>query len=135
MSTILREPGIETLHDRVVSLLAQRWAKAFQCRVTINTCLEQNRWAWVDQKADIMGWMISPRGNSIQWIAEVETEESLSAPAAQSRWKRGAELGVPFYLFVPRGHKDIARKAASAAEVAFNGMYEYAFVNGMLQLL
>ncbi len=135
MSAILRVPAIGSVHDQIVSSLAQRWAKAFQGRVTINTCLEQNRWAWVDQKADIMGWMVSPRGNSIQWIAEVETEESLSESTATSRWKRGAELRVPFYLFVPRGQKNIAQKAASAAEVAFNGIYEYAFVNGVLQLL
>ena len=39
MSTTLREQGIETIHDQVVSLVAQRWAKAFQCRVTIHTSL------------------------------------------------------------------------------------------------
>ena len=41
MSAVLREQGIVTVHDQVVSLVAQRWAKAFHCKVTIQTSLEQ----------------------------------------------------------------------------------------------
>ncbi|MEW6247090.1 MAG: hypothetical protein AB1555_10305 [Nitrospirota bacterium] len=135
MSTILREPGIETLHDQVVSLLAQRWSKAFQCRVTIKTGLKENRWAGIDQKADLMGRKVNPRGDRILWIAEVETEGSLAESETVVRWKQGAELGVPFYLFVPRGGRETAQKLAAVAEITFNGVYEYGFVNGVLQLL
>ena len=39
MSPTLREQGIETVHDEVVSLVAQRWAKVFVCKVTIKTAL------------------------------------------------------------------------------------------------
>jgi hypothetical protein len=42
MSAVLREQGIVTIHDQVVSLVAQRWAKAFPCKVTIHTGLKQN---------------------------------------------------------------------------------------------
>ena len=41
MSLTLREQGIETVHDEVVSQVAQRWAKAFVCKVTIKSGLEQ----------------------------------------------------------------------------------------------
>ena len=54
MSIALREQGIETVHDQVVSLVAQRWAKAFVCKVTIRTSLEQNPWADPLQQCDIV---------------------------------------------------------------------------------
>ena len=56
MSTVLREQGIVTVHDQVVSLVAQRWAKAFHCKVTIQTGLEQSPWADPQQLCDIVGW-------------------------------------------------------------------------------
>src|SRR4249919_731284 len=135
MTTSLREPGIQTLHDQVVSLIAQRWAKAFQCKVTIKTSTEQNRRASSDQHTDITGWTFSPQGNAVQWIAEIETEDSLTNRDLLVRWKQGADTGVPFYLFVPRGQRELAMKQATAAEVFFNGVYEYCFVNDVFQVL
>ena len=55
MDTVLREQGIVTVHDQVVSLVAQRWAKAFRCKVTIHTSLELNPWADPQQQCDIIG--------------------------------------------------------------------------------
>ena len=68
MSTALREQGIVTVHDQVVSLVAQRWAKAFHCKVTIRTGLEQNPWADPQQQCDIVGWRVSSSGNTVEWI-------------------------------------------------------------------
>ena len=76
--TTLREQGIATVHDQVVSLVAQRWAKAFHCKVTIHTDLEQNPWADPDQQCDIIGWYVSSGGNTMEWMAEVETAASLA---------------------------------------------------------
>lgn len=52
ISSLTKEAGIETVHDQVVSLVAQRWAKAFRCKVTIHTGLEQNPWADLQQQCD-----------------------------------------------------------------------------------
>lgn len=135
MTTTLREPGIQTLHDQVVSLIAQRWAKAFQCKVTIKTGAQRHPWAESGQHTDIVGWTFRPGGNAMQWIAEIETEDSLVNRDLLARWKQGADTGVPFYLFVPRGRRGMAMKQATAAEVFFNGVYEYCFVNGVFQIL
>ncbi|MBI3357157.1 MAG: hypothetical protein HY038_10390 [Nitrospirae bacterium] len=135
MSTILREPSIQTIHDQVVSEVAQRWAKAFQCKVTIKTSLEQNPWADSRQQADIVGWYFSPSGNSIEWIAEVETEESLSDPDARARWQQAAVPGIPMYLLIPRGNKIVAEKLVAAADVRFTSIYQYNFFNGDVQIL
>lgn len=135
MSTILREQGIQTVHDQIVSEVAQRWAKAFRCKVTIKTGFEQSLWADPKQQPDIVGWYFSPRGNSMEWIAEVETEDSLSEPAARSRWRQGAVPGIPMYLLIPRGSRSAAEKLAAAADVRFTGIYEYNFLNGVVQIL
>ncbi|HKW86676.1 MAG TPA: hypothetical protein VJM82_06380 [Nitrospiraceae bacterium] len=135
MSTITREVGIQSLHDHVVSLVAQRWAKSVHCTVTINTDGERHRWAGSDRSyPDIVGWRLNFGRNTIEWVAEVETEESLSDPETHGRWQEDAVLGVPFYLFVPKGHRETAQKLAATTGVTLNGVYEYTFVNEMFQL-
>lgn len=137
MSTILREQGIETIHDQVVSLVAQRWAKAFHCKVTIHTSLEQDPWADPQQQCDIVGWQVqvSAAGNTMEWMAEVETADSIGDAETLSKWKRAMVRGIPFYLLVPRGFKESAQKLADDASVLFSGIYEYTFVNDLCQVL
>jgi hypothetical protein len=135
METMLREQGIITVHDQVVSLVAQRWAKAFRCKVTIHTSLEQNPWADPEQQCDIVGWQVSSAGNRVEWMAEVETEDSIRDAATVSGWKQAAVSGIPFYLLVPRGFKESAQKLAGEALVSVSGIYEYTFVNDLCQVL
>jgi hypothetical protein len=135
MSTTLREQGIETVHDQVVSLVAQRWAKAFVCKVTIRTSLEQNPWADSNQQCDIVGWFVNSGGNTMEWMAEVETEDTLADPHIVDKWKRTVTRGIPFYLLVPRGLKESAQKLATDGALACSCIYEYTFVNGVCQVL
>ena len=135
MNTVLREQGIVTIHDQVVSLVAQRWAKAFHCKVTIHTGLEQNPWADPQQQCDIVGWQVSSAGNTMAWMAEVETDDSIRNAATVSEWKKAVVHGIPFYLLVPRGLKESVQKLAGDASVPVSGIYEYTFVNGLCQLL
>lgn len=135
MSTTLREQGIETVHDQVVSLIAQRWAKAFVCKVTIRTSLEQNPWADPIQPCDIVGWHVSSGGNTMEWMAEVETEGSLMNPQIVDKWKKAVTRGIPFYLLVPRGLKESALKLTEDASIAFSCVYEFTFINGVCHIL
>jgi len=135
MSTTIREQGIETVHDEVVSLVAQRWAQAFHCRVTIKTSLEQNPWADSNQQCDIVGWYVTSGGNSMEWMAEVETAETLVSPETTTRWRKAIIRGVPIYLLVPRGEKELAQKIAQEAEVSFTCIYEYSFLNDACHVL
>lgn len=134
MSMLLRERGIVTVHDQVVSLVAQRWAKAFRCKVTIHTDLEQNPWADPQQQCDIVGWQVSSVGNTMQWMAEVETDDSIKDVTTVSEWKETIVEGVPFYLLVPRGLKESTQKLAADASVPVSGIYEYTFANGLCQV-
>ena len=135
MSTMLREQGIVTVHDQVVSLVAQRWAKAFHCKVTIRTGLEQNRWADPQQQSDIVGWRVSSSGNTMEWMAEVETDDSIRDVTSVSEWKEAVVRGIPFYLLVPRGLKQSAQSLAEKGSVPVSGIYEYTFINGLCQVL
>lgn len=129
MSTILREQGIETIHDQVVSLVAQRWAKAFVCKVTIKTELVHHLWADPNQHCDIIGWYQHPGGKTMEWMAEVETEASLADPETVEKWKKTVRRGVPFYVLVPRGMREEAAKLAQNASLVLTWIYEYGFVN------
>lgn len=135
MSPTLREQGIETVHDHVVSLVAQRWAKAFVCKVTIRTGMDQNPWAEPHQTCDIVGWYVSSGGNSMEWMAEVETEDSLADPQVVEKWKKAITRGIPFYVLVPRGMKDAALKLTQEQAITVSCIYEFTFINGVCHVL
>jgi hypothetical protein len=134
MSTVLLEKGIVTVHDQVVSMVAQRWAKAFHGKVTIHTSLEKNPWADPQQQCDIVGWQVSSAGNRMEWMAEVETDDSIRNIATVSAWKERGVQGIPFYLLVPRGLKESAQQRAGDAAVPVSGIDEYTVVNGLCQV-
>lgn len=133
--TTLREQGSETVHDQVVSLVAQRWAKAFVCKVTIKTGVEQNPWAELTQLCDIVGWYVSSGGNTIEWMAEVETEGSLEDVHIADKWRKAITRGIPFYLLVPSGMKELALKRAQEASITPSYIYEFTFINGVCHVL
>jgi hypothetical protein len=84
MNAVLREQGIVTVHDQVVSLVAQRWAKAVHCKVPLHTGLEQTPWADPQQQCDIVECLLSATSNTVEWIPEVETT---TLPAHQSIYR------------------------------------------------
>ena len=135
MSLTLREQGIETVHDHVVGLVAQRWAKAFVCKVTIRAGLEPNAWADPNQLCDIVGWYVNSGGNTMEWMAEVETEDSLADIQLIDKWKRAITRGIPFYLLVPRGMKALAFKLTQEQLILVNTIYEFTFINGVFHIL
>jgi len=135
MSTELHEQGIITIHDQVVSLVAQRWAKAFVCKVTVRAGLEPNSWAEPNQLCDIVGWYVNSGGNTMEWMAEVETEDSLTDIQIIDKWKRTITRGIPFYLVVPRGMKDLAFKLTQEQLILVNCIYEFTFINGVCHIL
>ena len=126
MSTTLQEQEIETVHDQVVSLIAQRWASAFVCKVTIRTGLDQPPWADPNQPCDIVGWYVSSGGNTMEWMAEVETEDSLTKPHIVDKWKKTVTRGIPFYLVVPRGFMESVLKLSQDASIGLSWIYEFA---------
>ena len=135
MTATLRQQGVETVHDQVVSVVAQRWAKAFVCKATIKIGHEQNAWGEPVQPCDIVGWYVSSGGNTMEWMAEVETEQSLADVQTAEKWKRAIRCGIPFYLLVPRGMKEPAFRMSQEQSVAVSCIYEFTFINGVCHIL
>ena len=136
MTVIASDGAVQSEHDQIVNLIAQRWATVTKCKVTINTAPEKEPWLGVDRKyPDIIGWQYQPTQNTVEWIAEVETEDSFSVFDAHGRWLDYMVFGVPFYLFVPKGCRELAELFAGRAGVHINRVYEYSVVNGMFQLV
>ncbi len=135
MSVSLREQGIDTVHDQVVTVVAQRWAKAFVCKVTVRPGLEQNPWLEPDQHCDIVGWYVCSGGNTMEWMAEVETEESLMDARVVDKWRRTTTRGIPFYLVVPQGLKELALQLSKDESVTVSWIYEFMFINGVCHIL
>ncbi|MCP9460439.1 MAG: hypothetical protein NNA24_00145 [Nitrospira sp.] len=135
MTTITRDIATQSVHDQVVNLVAQRWARSWQCQITISSDEERARMAEAERNcADIIGWTFRAGKNKIEWVAEVETEESLAEAGTGRRWQDAVGLGVPLFVFVPKGRRAEAQAIALRANVRLNGVYEYAFVNGTFQL-
>jgi hypothetical protein len=134
MSSTLREHSIDTVHDQVVNLVAQRWAKAFVCKVTIRSGVEPSPWAESNQLADIIGWYVSSGGDTMEWMAEVETEHSLADLQIVDKWRRILTRGIPFYLIVPRGMRDSALKLCQEGSIMSSWVYEFTFINGVYHM-
>ena len=134
MTTLLRERAGATVHDQVVSLVAQRWAKAFVCKVTIQTGDEQHAWESPEHRCDIVGSYVSSGGETIEWMAEVETEISLMDIQVVDKWKRTMRRGIPFYLVVPQGLKESVQKLSQDASIVISCIYEYTFIEGVCHI-
>ena len=136
MSTLTPDISTRALHEQALHLIAQRWVRSGYCKVAIRPAGDAEGWSQFRQvRPDLVGWQYSDGRQRLEWIAEVETKESLGGDPPDSRWRREATLGLPFFLFVPRGCRGEAQELAMRAGVKLNGIYEYSFINDMLQLL
>jgi hypothetical protein len=53
----------------------------------------------------------------MEWMVEVETDDSIKDVATVSEWKEAVGRGIPFCLLVPRGLKESAHKMAGDTSV------------------
>jgi hypothetical protein len=136
MHTLIREVEKQSLHDRVVHLVAQRWVNPVRYTITANPGSEKNRRAGREGVyPDLVGWTDRLGIDMIEWVAEVETEEDVTVDRAQGSWRACAELGAPFYLIVPYGYRTSTQILAGELGVAVTRVYEFGFVNGTFHLL
>lgn len=136
MATLIEQPPAHTSHEQVLQLIAQRWAQAGYCKVAIRPGSEGGVWPQFGEVSpDLVGWQYGGGRQRLEWIAKVETAESLSAAGQESRWRGEASLGLPFFVFVPKGYRGAVQQLAQRVGVKVNGTYEYSFVNKTFQLL
>lgn len=132
----MRQIGKQPIHDFVIRSIPDLWEKRGRQSVEINPGSEKNRFVKsVDVYPDVMGFECEDGQGRLQWVAEVETEDTVTLRKARTDWRQSAALGVPFFVIVPIGFRDLAALIAQHEDVPVAGIYHYWFENQELRLI
>ena len=126
MATLACDRRRETAHDHVVHVVAKRFAEPG--RYVVRTGAARGRRLRDEAPPpmpDIAGRRRADRTAPIEWLAEVETPDTLTEAQAFGRWRNSAALHVPMYLIVPKGSRQAAWSLAFRAGVAVQHVFEY----------
>jgi hypothetical protein len=126
VSPILVRPVREQLeHDRVIRLLQAKSRRKFEA--VINPGNERNAAVGTGASAlypDLLLHSLE-RGHRLQAVIEVETGESVNHLEALSQWTHFARLRVPFYLYVPAGMVDVARRLCEDNQIHASEIWSF----------
>lgn len=126
MSPILLRPIREqSEHDRVVRLLQNR----FRRRHTVGINLGDDQAAPLRVGTQTfhpdLVLMSLDRSRRLQGVIEVETTESVNNLEAMAQWAHFGKARAPFYLYVPAGAADIARRLCEDHQAAVTEIWTY----------
>ena len=126
MSPILVRPVREQLeHDRMIRQLQAKFRRKYDA--VINPGAEQQ--APVKSGATVVYPDIllfsQERGRRLQAVIEVETGESVNHLEALAQWAHFARLRVAFFLYVPAGMVDVARRLCEDNQIHVNEIWRY----------
>ncbi len=126
MSPILVRPVREQLeHDRIIRQLQSKSRRKFDA--TMNPGAEQNAPVKAGTTLlypDVLLFS-QERGRRLQAVIEVETGESVNHLEALAQWAHFARLRVEFYLYVPAGMVDVARRLCEDNQIHVNEIWSY----------
>ncbi len=126
MSPILVRPVREQLeHDRIIRLLQTKARRRYEAGANPGT----------EQNAGVRsgGGIIFPdlvlfsqgRGRKLEAVIEVETGESVNHLEALAQWAHFSKLRSEFYLYVPAGMVDVARRLCEDNQIQVNEIWSY----------
>jgi hypothetical protein len=111
VSPILVRPVREQLeHDRIIRQLQAKFRRKYEA--LINTGAEQINAVGTPPQLlfpDVVLFSLE-RGRKLQGIIEVETGESVNHLEALAEWAHFSKTRAPFFLYVPAGMVDVARR-------------------------
>jgi hypothetical protein len=111
VSPILVRPVREQLeHDRIIRQLQAKFRRKHDA--AINPGKEQNAAVGMPPQVvfpDLVLYSLE-RGRRLQGVIEVETGESVNHLEALAEWAHLSRTRAPFYLYVPAGMVDVARR-------------------------
>ncbi|MDE3154408.1 MAG: hypothetical protein KGN76_04860 [Acidobacteriota bacterium] len=124
MSPIMVRPVREQLeHDRVIRLLQTRYRRRYD--VGINPGAEQNAAVGATALYPDVVLTATDRGHKLQGVVEVETGESVNHLEALAQWKYLGALRAAFYLYVPAGSVDSARRLLEDNDIPYAEIWSY----------
>ena len=133
LSPILLRPIREQFeHDRVIRQLQARWRRRFSVAASpgeervISTRLG-NQTLYPDLI------LTSTEGRRrLHAVAEVETSESVNHLEAMAQWAHFARVRGAFYLYVPVGLADVARRLCEGNKINVTEIWTYYIIGGQL---
>ena len=126
MSPILVRPVREQLeHDRVIRLLQVKLKKKHE--VIANIGEDQSTSVKIGQLQVYPDLVLTTadKGRKLMGSVEVETSESVNHLEARSQWAHLGRSRAPFYLYVPAGSVDIARRLAAENHVHVSELWSF----------
>jgi hypothetical protein len=134
VSPILVRPVREQLeHDRIIRQLQSKSRRKFDA--TMNPGAEQNAPVKAGTTLlypDVLLFS-QERGRRLQAVIEVETGESVNHLEALAQWAHFARLRVEFYLYVPAGMVDVARRLCEDNQIHANEIWSYHTVGDQMR--
>jgi len=132
----MRQLGKQPVHDLVIRSIPTLWEKNGQQFVEINAGSDRNVCAALpDVYPDVIGFAHQNGPTQLLWVAEVETEDTITLHKARTRWQQYAALDVPLFLIVPVGYRDLASLVAQHEVVPVAGIYTYWFDKDELRVM
>jgi hypothetical protein len=134
VSPILMRPVREQLeHDRVIRLLHARYRRRHQ--VGINVGNEQTASVGNSTSAaypDLVLWS-NERGRRVEAVVEVETSESVNNMEALAEWLPFGRMRAPFYLYIPNGSVDSARRLIADNNIPVAEIWTYYLIGDQMR--
>jgi hypothetical protein len=126
VSPILVRPVREQLeHDRIIRLLQTKARRRYEAGA--NPGVEQNagvRAGGGTLFPDLVLYS-QGRGRKLEAVIEVETGESVNHLEALAQWAHFSKLRAEFYLYVPAGMVDVARRLCEDNKIQVNEIWSY----------
>jgi hypothetical protein len=126
VSPILVRPVREQLeHDRIIRQLQAKFRRKFDA--LINPGNEQTAPVGVPPQAIYPDVVLNSldRGRKLLGIVEVETGESVNHLEALAEWSHFGRARVPFYLYVPAGMVDVARRLCEDNQIYVSEIWSF----------
>jgi len=134
VSPILMRPVREQLeHDRVIRLLVAKYRRRHQ--VGMNVGSEQTASALLSgiQVYPDLVLTSSEGGHRVEGVVEVETAESVNNMEALAEWAPFGRLRSPFYLYIPNGSVDTARRLIAENNIDVSEVWSYYLVGDQMR--
>jgi hypothetical protein len=124
--SILVRPVREQLeHDRVIRLLLAKWKKSLSVEANLGD--ERRAPVKIGQMTVfpdlVLNSQLGPK--RVQALIEVETGESVNHLEAMAQWTHMSRTRAPFFLYVPVGTVEQARRLCDDHQVALGELWSY----------
>lgn len=126
MSPILVRPVREQLeHDRVIRLLQLKFKRRHEAGINPGAELNSPIGTGTHTLYPDLVLNSAERGHRLEGVVEIETGESVNHLEALAQWAHFGKLRVPFYLYVPAGMVDVARRLCEDNQIYVSEIWSY----------